>query len=83
VQRCKEYTKEPILILWHVVGYALIVDSSKKTISHNETYAVIGETPTDHDYEGSLKIKKSGRPDERTNVRFEIVGSSLLNDMFL
>ena len=37
VQKCKEFTKVPILVLYHAVGYALVVDWSKKTITHNET----------------------------------------------
>jgi hypothetical protein len=37
VAKCKGSTKEPILVLYHAVGYALIVDCSKKTMSRNET----------------------------------------------
>jgi hypothetical protein len=53
VRKCKEFTKEPILVLYHAVGYALIVDCSKKTIRHNETYADIGEMPIECEYEGT------------------------------
>jgi hypothetical protein len=37
VRKCKGSAKEPILVLYHAVGYALIVDCSKKTMSRNET----------------------------------------------
>jgi hypothetical protein len=45
VPKCKESAKEPILVLYPAVGYALIADCSKKTIRHNERYTKIGETP--------------------------------------
>jgi hypothetical protein len=37
VQKCKECTKEPILVLFHAGGYALIVDCSKRMINHDES----------------------------------------------
>jgi len=51
VPRCSGFTKEPILVLFHAGGYALIVECSKETISRNETCEDVGETPTDLDYE--------------------------------
>ena len=41
VQKCKEYTKEPMLVLYHAVGYALIADCSKKTISRIESFKIL------------------------------------------
>jgi hypothetical protein len=43
VQKCKEFTKEPILGLFRAVGYALIAECSKKTINPTETYVVTGD----------------------------------------
>jgi hypothetical protein len=48
-QRCSASTNGITVLSFHAVGYALIVDDSKKTINHNERYANIGETPTDND----------------------------------
>ena len=43
VQRCKESIKEPVLVLYPAVGYALIAECSKKTINPTETYVAIRE----------------------------------------
>jgi hypothetical protein len=43
VQKCKEFTKEPILVLFSAVGYALIAECSKKTINPTERYVVTRE----------------------------------------
>jgi len=47
VPKCKECTKEPIVVLFHAVGYALIVDCSKMTISYNETPGILEKMPKD------------------------------------
>jgi hypothetical protein len=42
VQKCSGCTKGKTLFSYHAVGYVLIVDSSQKTISHNETFSNVG-----------------------------------------
>jgi hypothetical protein len=43
VQRCKESTKEQVLVLYPAVGYALIAECSKKTFNPPETYVATRE----------------------------------------
>ena len=33
VLKCKECTKEPIIVLYHAIGFALIVDCSKRQLA--------------------------------------------------